>query len=352
MAYELIKARIPFRQVFKRLPHGRKRYYDWFRGEVELKIEVIDPVSAPVAYEVRFGPDTAPRALGYQIRSYRDELWWPLGGDYNYVVHHETFRTFLEEGRFLEYLALLDPSCRSYDGRWPLDPFPYWLKDVEHELNNAEDRRKAAEVGSCRTIICGDGVYVAAGEPILFVTGDGNSLWLTVGVSDEDRECNDKSHAEPGPNRDTRKACARRGFAFAIDEMEEGVRALSGRGYNVNGTYSIEVRLERHRPETAAVMCAQELAASLFEECSGDGRRAEALRAGIPILGAVQDKLEALGLRAEILGQLCASSNPVVAYDFLEERRAARSILERLDRFGLGLSLEPAHEEALALLAL
>ena len=71
MAYELIKARIPFRQVYTLLPRGRERFYDWFRGEVELKIDVVDPVSAPVAYEVRLGSDMAPRALSYQIRSYR-----------------------------------------------------------------------------------------------------------------------------------------------------------------------------------------------------------------------------------------------------------------------------------------
>jgi hypothetical protein len=352
MAYELIKARIPFRQVYTLLPRGRERFYDWFRGEVELKIDVVDPVSAPVAYEVRLGSDMAPRALSYQIRSYQDKLWWPLGGDHTFVVHRQTHRTALEEGRSLEHLALLDPSCRSYDGPWPLDSFPYWLKDVEHELNNSDDRRKAAEVGACRTIICNDGVYVAAGEPIFYATGDRKALCLTVGVSDEDRECNGESSAEPGPSRDTRKACARRGFAFAIGEVEEGVRALKGRGYTFRQTHGVEVRLERHRPETAAVRCAQALAASLFEECRGDGRGAEALRAGIPILGSAQDELEALGLHVVVLGQFSASSNPVVAYHFLEKRRAARSILNRLDRFGLGLSLEPADEEALALLAL
>jgi hypothetical protein len=64
MQYELVKAPIPYRQVFKRPPPKRKLWSNWFVEKMDLAIEVVDPKDAPVAYEVRFGPDDGPRQFG------------------------------------------------------------------------------------------------------------------------------------------------------------------------------------------------------------------------------------------------------------------------------------------------
>jgi hypothetical protein len=54
-------------------------------------------------------------------------------------------------------------------------------------------------------------------------------------------------------------SCARRGFAFGIGEIDEAVRALEARGYAVKRNYGIDVLLERHRADTAPMMCAREV---------------------------------------------------------------------------------------------
>lgn len=347
--YELVKVRVPYRQVFKRKPRGRTPFYRWFREDVDIKIDVVDADAAPVAYEVLFGPPTNPRSLSYQIRAYQDRLWWPLGGDYNYVVHRETFRTWLEDDGHPEILALLDPAFAAYEGPWPLAPFPEQrLEAVEHDMNNLEDRRAVAQRGASTTIFCGDGVFVQAGEPVFYATGDGKSLSLAVGVSDPRRECCGKSSSEPGPTRLDRKDCARRGFAFGIAELDEGIRALQARGYSIEIPYKVDVLLERHRPETAALLCARELAGALYEESKSEGRRAAGLRAGVPIIRAAADLFEVDALCVEVLHQLRSSRDAVVAYDFVEERRSAQAILGRLDALGVGLALAPEEDQALA----
>jgi hypothetical protein len=75
MAYELVQTIIPYKQVFRYPSPKRKLWSNWFGESVDLRIEVVDPEEAPVAYEVRFGPDDAPGLLGYQIRSYQGGLW-------------------------------------------------------------------------------------------------------------------------------------------------------------------------------------------------------------------------------------------------------------------------------------
>ena len=134
MQYQLVKAPIPYRQVFKRPPSKRKLWSDWFAEEMDLAIEIVDPKDAPVAYEVRFGTGDSPRQLRYPIRSYQDGLWWPIGGDYNYILHPESFATLLEDGH-AETLVLLDASFAGCIEQRPLRPFPDEWRRVEHVWN-------------------------------------------------------------------------------------------------------------------------------------------------------------------------------------------------------------------------
>ena len=165
--YELVKAHIPYQQVFKLAPPKRKLWSNWFVEEMDLKIEIVDPNDAPIAYEVRFGSEDSPRHCGYPIRSYENSLWWPVGGDYNYILHPETFATMLKDGH-RETLTLLDPSFAGCIEQRPLHTFPNDYRRVDHDWNNLVNQQAIAQRGASTTIFCGDGTFVRGGEPVFY----------------------------------------------------------------------------------------------------------------------------------------------------------------------------------------
>src|SRR6202022_1357858 len=197
---------------------------------------------------------------GYGIRTYQGKLWWPLGGDYNYVLHPETFEWRLESGDW-DVLVALDPSFVECTEARPLYPFPTEFKPVEEEIpNHRGDRLAAAQRGASRTIYCGEGVFVEAGEPVFYAVpsiNDPKCLLLHVGVSDMAREGTEVSFSLPGPSRSLRKEYARRGLALGISELENELCALERRGYRIARRYKINTLLEEHRAETAPLICAQ-----------------------------------------------------------------------------------------------
>ncbi|UPK19136.1 hypothetical protein [Bradyrhizobium sp. 131] len=352
MTYELIKVRLPYRQCWKRNPRLRLPNCSWFEAQVDVRIDEISAASAPVAYEVSLAARADRSAFHYEIRSYDNRLWWPLGGEHS-CLDRETFKGMLEaEGSRLEYLTLLDPYFPDYHDDWPLPPFPESESQrVDHELNDFANREAVAKRGAVQTIICNGGIFVSAGEPLFYFTGEGKHLFPWVGVSDEDRECANASFGEPGPTRLQRKDCARRGFVFAIGELDEGMRVLRARGYSFEQNFRVEIRLERHQPQTAVSMCARTLVSSLFDRSRGNDDVAEALRTGVPILGNVVYLSEARDLRAEVLHQMRSSSHPILSFKMRQEKRAAAFILDRLGPLGLGVSLAAEEDEALEALA-
>jgi hypothetical protein len=288
MQYELVKAPIPYRQVFKRPPPKRKLWSNWFAEQMDLAIEVVDPRDAPVAYEVRFGTDDDPRQFGYPIRSYQGGFWWPIGGAYNYIVHPESFTTMLQDGH-PETLVLFDASFAGYIEQPLLSPFPDECRRVEHDWNNLENQRAIAQRGASTTIFCGGGTFVRGGEPVFYAlprTHEGDkTLDLAVGLSDPKRETDGTSRSAPGPTGSDRMFAARRGFMFGIGEVDDAVRALETRGYTTTTNYCIDVLTELHRPETAPLMCARELVRHLFVESEKNEARSDHLRAEFAIVG-------------------------------------------------------------------
>ncbi len=257
MQYQLVEARIPYLQVFKRSPPKRKLWSNWFVEKMDLAIEVVDPTDAPVAYNVRFGPDDCPRQFAYPVRSYQDALWWPIGGDYNYILDPETFATMLQDGH-PETLVLLDPSFAGCIEQRPLPTFPKDYRRVDHDWNNLGNQQAIAQRGASTTIFCGDGTFVRGGEPLFYAlpcgADDDKDITLAVGISDSKRQPVGTSRSEPGPDRSARMSAARRGFAFGIGEIDEAMRNLEARGYTVNWNYAIDVLTERHGLDTAPLM--------------------------------------------------------------------------------------------------
>jgi hypothetical protein len=330
MKHELVQAHVPYRQVFMKAPPKRRLWSNWFVEKMHLAIEIVDPAEAPVAYEVCFGPDGLPRQFGYPIRSYLNDLWWPVGGDYNYILHSETFATMLQDGH-PETLVLLDPSFQSSIKSRPLSPFPEEWRRVEHDYNNLENQRAAAQRGASTVIFCNDGTFVRGGEPVYYAVPEGReddkSLSLGVGISDLRREADGTSRSVPGPTRSERISSARRGFAFGIGEIDDAVRSLRASGYAVDrNNYGIEVLTECHRAETAPLVCARELARHLFVGSDEDESFATRLLQQVPIVGYVAREHTDEDLSVEALRHLCASDSWFPE----EEVRAARSILERV----------------------
>lgn len=330
--YELVRAHIPYRQVFTLSPPKRKLWSDWFVEQVDLEIEIVDPKDAPVAYEVRFGTEDSPRQFGYPIRSYQDGLWWPVGGDYNYILHPETFATMLKDGH-AETLTLLDPSFAGCIEQRPLHPFPENCRRVDHDWNNLANQQAIAQRGASTTIFCGDGTFVRAGEPVFYAlpcaAEDDKNITLVVGISDTERAPDGTSRSEPGPDRSARMTAARRGFAFGIGEIDGAIRDLKTRGYTVKRNYAIDVLMERHSPDKAPLMCARLLAQSLAAVPEKDHRR-DRLHAEIPVIANATSEDEVMDQWNDVLRRLHSSVDPIVAYGFTAERRAAKAILGRL----------------------
>jgi hypothetical protein len=350
MAYELVKARIPYRQLYVP-PPKRKVRDDWFSGIVQLRIERIDPTDAPVAYDVRHR-DMAGDEHRYQIRIHEGLLWWPLGGD-RFGLTFDRFAKLVEEGLPRSLAILDDPLGRCArelpSHAFPLPVFPEAYRRVNGELNNFHDQKARAERGASTIVICGEHVYVRAGEPIFYATAfsadDGDKrISIDIGCSHPSFEKSFAIHTPP--DAVNRRTCLRRGFAFGIDEIDEAVRTVQARGFRVMQVDDIDVLIERHRPETAPLMCARELARRLF--VVADMRR-ERLRAEVRAIGAATSGEQAEDQAVDALRQLRSSDDPIMVSGFPGARRFAETILARL---GIGPSEALAPEDDAALTAL
>lgn len=346
--YELVNVRVPYRQVYQLPLPKRKLWREWFSERIEVRIHKVDPDDAPVAYEVWSLSGDGRRESSYQIRNHGGALWWPLDAERGLDL--VGFANILAEGR-PESLALLDPSFADpiEEQPWPWRPLPEEYRPTDHDLNSLGDATARAQRGASTTMICGDRVFVRAGEPIFYAVPydphDSTRLSFMLGVADPMRTCSGNAHFDPGPTRSDREKCARRGFAFDIEEINEAKRALEARGYTTVRYEDIDTSLQLHRAETAPLMCARELARHLLAESRKAGPHGARLREQIPILGKAKTE-HASDVCLEALLELCTSRDPVVAFNFLEEVRAAKTILHRVA--GLKTALAPEDDEALA----
>jgi hypothetical protein len=352
MGYELVKAHIPYRQFYVP-PPKRKVRNEWFGETVDLRIERVDPADAPVAYEVRHR-DMSWREHGYQVRVHEDLLWWPLDGGY-FGLTPARFATLLEQG-YPRSLAMLDESlgrcARDLPDRvCPLRVFPEEFRRVEDDRNNLHNQKARANRGASKMLFCGNGVFVPAGEPLFYATTwsaaeEDRRLSVVVGPSDLDRESKYAVHTAPGPH--FRDMCLRRGFAFGIEEIGEGARAVQARGFTVMQVDDIDVLSGRHRAETAPLLCGREIALHLFAVPQADWRH-ERLRAEIPAIGSATSETQIEVRWHDVLRQLCSSNDPIVAFGFRREIRAAKAVLGRLG-ISVDEALAPEDDDALAAL--
>ncbi|WP_375157792.1 hypothetical protein [Bradyrhizobium sp. RDT46] len=352
MSEHIFKARVPYLQEFVK-KGCRSTTSAWFLEDGYLRVEEIDPAAATVAYMVsarphQLFPDDSPRH--YAVREYGGSLWWPMMHD----------RGWLTPARLIEWAAAgdpkamlaLDPSNPASAEKWPSGGFdPSSVRKVG--LSEMGFRLGHAHANALRMVFCGDQVLVKAGEPIYCAVQSRSAGGVEIVASFSDLERQTVNWCGvPGPDRDKRLECARRGLTFGIDDIEEATRILNDRGDGVVVRTEIETVQVRHRPETATMLCAEALAEFLRAAARKDGYWGLALGQNIPALAAPKpaDRGYAGPSHLELLQQLVDCRAPAVVNEFFREVRDARDILARSKRF-IDTTLTEADELALSDLA-
>lgn len=128
--------------------------YGWFRRDEKLQIDIVDPDAAIVVW---LGPDTSFRTSGYQILSYDNRLWWPLGGDYGRTCHFENYVHMLGRGNRSAGLAA-SFVCAMHQSYAP-DPIPAEFAVVDNDPVNSLADCLAFAHQSASEIILGNGVF-------------------------------------------------------------------------------------------------------------------------------------------------------------------------------------------------
>jgi hypothetical protein len=213
-----LKLRIPYAQSFIP-PRGRKMRTAWFLDEDAVMIRAIEPDEAPVAYRVGSKPlplDPGARRE-YAIRSFEGKLWWPLSWHEGPAMNSGQFAVIAAQGIPIAVLAI-DPSIAVPLRCWPLGLFG---KDPVREEGDSDkgERWAWAQRNATRVVFCGGEVLVEAGEPVFYALPYQGGVDIEIGPSAWDRR--NERHAMPGPDREQRRDCARRGLAFGIDELEK-----------------------------------------------------------------------------------------------------------------------------------
>ena len=185
----------------------------------------------------------------------------PVGGEYNYILHPETFARMLK-GQPPGNATLLDPSFAGHIEQHPLAAFPEYYRRVDHDLNNLMNQQAIAQRGASRR--CSVTTARSSGEASLYFTP-----FPTEPAKQKHHHGNRHLRHETGARRYepvraqarsvNPNVCGAAGNAFGIGEIDEAMRDLEERGYTVHRRHSVDVLIERHRPGTAPLMCTRAL---------------------------------------------------------------------------------------------
>jgi hypothetical protein len=100
--------------------------------------------------------------------------------------------------------------------------------------------------------------------------------------------------------------------------------------YTVKRNHAIEVLIERHGPDTAHADVRPGAGPSFLAALPEKDHRRERLHVQIPVIADATSEDQVVDQWVEVLHRLCSSNDPIVAYGFPAERRAAKAILRRL----------------------
>jgi hypothetical protein len=342
--------RIPYEQWFVP-PRCRAMRAEWFMDEGAVMVRVVDPEDAPIAYRFRPGSPSPDHdhENEYAVRIHQGNFWWPLSwGDGKFRLGPVEFKIFAAKGLPLA-VAAIDPSISVPLRRWPLRLFD---ANSARSVGSSDKgyRWGWANSNALRVMFCGNEVLVEAGEPVFYAVPCRGGVEIDVGPSAWDRW--NERRAMPGPDREQRRDCARRGLAFGVEELENELRILADRGTNARRGIQVETIRSEGSAHAAALLCARALAEFLWEEAGRHGFWTDALRQSVPALAnAGEPNASPEDLRhRDVLEQIAATKNTVIVREFAREIRDARDILARWRALGI-TGFAAADEAAIALLA-
>jgi hypothetical protein len=198
-------------------------------GEGTLSLQQATPAEAPVAFLIsirathgKFGP--------IEVRSFQDDLWWP-------VVHHRQLVTSSElKHRFavgdIYFLSLLDPRFG-----WRMERVQKEddLDAQQIERSTHGEMLAMAQSGSSQLLLCDDIVFMKGGEPVhicdLSWRSDRRRYRSTVMVVDPKRILCGGVRSPSSFGSCTRSEfdrCASQGAVFRADEIEKAKAFYAG----------------------------------------------------------------------------------------------------------------------------
>ena len=334
MSNEPVHLRVPYTQSY--VPVGRRKPMNvdfWSEMPIPLHIREIGASEAPPAYQIVGMEERSSRGQ-YIIRSFEDSLWWPLLSAKGFVSFRQFARLAADGERGV--FAALDVRKGRPDGRTPDEYYkanPYRkIVSCTHEEQWARVQRGAAE----RIIVCDGMIYRQAEEPIYFIIPPWPSMKFKImaGSSSLVRDLGDQLHLA-GPAAVGALNCARVGFAFSIEEIDEEIARLAD---HLNGGYEskIERLAERYRPDAAVLTCARAFIDLLWANAQLNTIRAALLLEYVPCLAEAGQDVERIRSRPhqEVLEQVASmAGNARLLESFSSEIQRANELIRRLRLF-------------------
>jgi hypothetical protein len=241
---EQVELRIPYVESY--VPAGRRKPKHFaFWSTLPIGVLRVEAGDLTPAYRV-IPPERRANAPSYAVRSFRGALWWPVSAG-DVAMTPAAFRARAARGD-MEIVGMLGAETfRSvYESRESFHAeFPYGKTVADtREQQWTRAQRGATE----RILFCGDEVLLDAGEPIHYF----GSYADFVGPAFSNR------HVKL-PSRDSnREWIAHRGAAYGVEEIEK--RCAGGVAFDPGRRLErIEVLVERHRIDGAALACARAL---------------------------------------------------------------------------------------------
>jgi hypothetical protein len=243
---EQLELRVPYIESY--VPVGRRKpKHIAFWSTLPVGVLRVEAADLQPAYRIR-PPERRSTAPSYVVRSFRNALWWPVTVD-DVAMKPAVFRARAAKGD-MEIVEMLGAETfrsvyESRDSFYAEFPCAKIVADTrERQWTRAQ--RGAAE----RILLCGDEVLLDAGEPIHYF----ESYADFVGPAFSNR------HIKLPSRGDNREWIAHRGAAYGIEEIERRSAGGGGAPFDPESSLErIEILVERHRIDGAALACARAL---------------------------------------------------------------------------------------------
>jgi hypothetical protein len=324
-----IKLRMRYHQTFKR-PRCRKEEGVFLTEDVSILIREIDASDAPVAYCVYTQDEYSSDRL-HEVRSFESAFWWPLMAS-DGPVSVARFIEHAADGKLGSFMTFGSSiKLGREDGRSFTEFFNEFPTYRFGEFDR-DDQFLRTSRGAARVVFCDGHVFVNAGAPIWYVAvstvRDRLDAWLGHDALDRVKT----RVWTAGPDGHMQRYCCEHGRAYGLAEIDSEIKRLTGAQTQVCFRSRIEILMDLHLPEGAALLCARTLIESIWRSAV----HSETMRAAVPLLGA------AAAMKAvpkdlnffRVLSQFSTFEDRTMTRTYWPSIVAARELVRRLEAFG------------------